>query len=57
MLVSDESHICLGVAVQTPMMVKISDFGLSKMLDIDEGHFQSVGEKVRHTNANCRVWR
>ena len=27
-------------------MVKISDFGLSKMLDVGEGHFQSVGEKV-----------
>ena len=33
-------------SVQTPMMVKISDFGLSKILDIDEGHFQSLGEKV-----------
>jgi serine/threonine protein kinase len=35
-----------NVLVQTPKVVKISDFGLSKMLDVGEGHFQSVGEKV-----------
>jgi hypothetical protein len=35
-----------NVLVQTPKVVKISDFGLSKMLDVGEGHFQSVGEKM-----------
>eukprot|EP00118_Oscarella_pearsei_P017372 m.171588 g.171588 ORF g.171588 m.171588 type:complete len:1503 (+) comp39060_c0_seq1:197-4705(+) len=35
-----------NVLVQTPMMVKISDFGLSKILDVDQGHFQSGGEKM-----------
>ena len=28
------------------MMVKISDFGMSKIIDIGKRHFQSLGEKV-----------
>lgn len=33
-------------SVQSPAQVKITDFGLSKLLDFNEEHFQAAGGKV-----------
>lgn len=35
-----------NVLVQSPSVVKITDFGLAKLLDIDEDEFKSDGGKM-----------
>lgn len=41
-----------NVLVKTPQHVKITDFGLAKLLGADEKEYHAEGGKVKHT----RVW-
>ena len=53
MLYLQEKHLvhrdlaARNVLVKTPNHVKITDFGLAKMLDIKEDYYQAEGGKVR----------
>lgn len=38
--------IVLDAAVHSPNLVKITDFGLAKLLDVDQNQLRSDGEKV-----------
>lgn len=57
-------NICavLSIAVQSPNQVKITDFGLAKLLDYNEYGYHAVGGKVSdvqltHYNAQSCVSR
>jgi hypothetical protein len=43
-------YFCLALylfSVQSPTLVKITDFGLAKLLDYDEEEYHAAGGKVR----------
>lgn len=41
-----------NVLVKTPQHVKITDFGLAKLLGADEKEYHAEGGKVKHTAEN-----
>lgn len=41
-----------NVLVKSPNHVKITDFGLARLLDIDETEYHADGGKVRHVGPN-----
>ena len=36
-----------NVLVHTPQLVKITDFGLTRIIDVGESHYKAQGGKVR----------
>ena len=55
LLVEIPSTFLISVAVQKPNQVKITDFGLAKLLDIGEGEYTSAGGKV--CDHHCYLWQ
>ena len=54
-LVEIPSTFQISVVVQKPNQVKITDFGLAKLLDIGEGEYTSAGGKV--SDDQCYLWQ
>ena len=55
LLVEIPSTFLISVVVQKPNQVKITDFGLAKLLDIGEGEYTSAGGKV--CDHHCYLWQ
>ena len=37
-----------NVLVHTPQLVKITDFGLTRIIDVGESHYKATGGKVQY---------
>ena len=44
-----------NVLVHTPQQVKITDFGLTRIIDVGETHFKATGGKVRHKDVDVQL--
>ena len=46
-----------NVLVHTPQQVKITDFGLTRIIDVGEKHYKATGGKVRgNKGEGCGGW-
>lgn len=50
-------YFIVSFLVQTPNQVKITDFGLAKLLAYNEGEYHAAGGKVRHMSFLLSLYR